>query len=59
MRGTGRYFIVPVELYPQLTQAAVLVKGRRRNVAATKFLLFLHTSRAAQRLRDYGFEVPR
>jgi molybdate transport system substrate-binding protein len=59
MRGTGRYLVVPPELYSQLTQAAVLVKGRRRNVAATKFLLFLHTDRAAQRLRDYGFEVPR
>lgn len=59
MRGAGRYTVVPPGSYSPLAQAAVLVKGRRRNVAATKFLLFLRTQRAAQRLRDYGFEVPR
>lgn len=59
MRGAGRFWIIPEQYYPPLTQAAVLVKGRRRNVAANKFLLYLHTDRAARRLREYGFEAPR
>jgi len=59
MRGAGRYWVLPADTYAPLTQAAVLVKGRRRNVAATKFLLFLRTERAAQHLRQYGYEVPR
>ena len=59
MRDAGRYWILPAGSHPPLTQAAVLVKGRRRNVAATKFLLFLHSEQAARHLRQYGFEVPR
>lgn len=59
MRDAGRYWILPSGSYAPLTQAAVLIKGRRRNVAATKFLLFLHSEQAAKHLRQYGFEVQR
>lgn len=59
LNTAGRYLPVAADSYSPITQAAVLVRGRRRNLGASKFLLFLRTERAARILRDYGYEVPR
>jgi molybdate transport system substrate-binding protein len=58
MQQNGVYFVIPQHLYPPLRQAAVLMKGRWRNVPATRFLSFLRSEKARVILTRYGFTVP-
>jgi molybdate transport system substrate-binding protein len=53
MRESGRYWIVPADLYPLLEQSAVLLK--RAGPAAKDFYQWLHDSEAQQILFKYGF----
>lgn len=58
MQPHGAYYVVPQGLYPPLRQAAVLTKGRWRNVPATRFLSFLRSEKARAIFVRYGFNVP-
>lgn len=58
MRGQGRYFVIPQDLYPPLDQACVILKTSRNKAAATRFLEFLKTPEIRRVFEDYGFAVP-
>lgn len=53
MRESGRYWIVPADLYPLLEQGAVLLK--HGGPAAKEFYQWLHDSETQQILFKYGF----
>jgi molybdate transport system substrate-binding protein len=53
MRESGRYWIVPADMYPLLEQGAVLLK--RAGPAARDFYQWLHDSEAQGILFKYGF----
>lgn len=58
MKGKGRYFIIPQELYPPLQQAVVILKTSEHVEAAESFLKFLQTPETLSLLSQYGFSVP-
>jgi len=43
MKDKGRYWIVPLDAYPTLNQAAVVLARSKQRDAARKFLDFLRT----------------
>jgi molybdate transport system substrate-binding protein len=53
MRESGRYWIVPADMYPLLEQGAVLLK--RAGPAAKEFHQWLHDSEAQRIFSKYGF----
>jgi molybdate transport system substrate-binding protein len=54
----GKYWLVPVNLYSPLRQAAVVVSSSKQKEAAKKFLEFVKSSEAREILKKYGFERP-
>jgi len=54
----GKYWEIPVDLYPPLEQAAVLLKSSANKPGARAFLVFLQTEAARETLSRYGFTVP-
>jgi molybdate transport system substrate-binding protein len=58
MKDHGRYWTVPLDAYPTLNQAAVVVSRSNQQEAARKFLEFLRTPEATSLLGSYGFSVP-
>ena len=58
MKDKGRYWIVPLDSYPTLNQAAVVLSSSKQKDAARKFLEFVRSSAGASLLRDYGFSLP-
>jgi molybdate transport system substrate-binding protein len=58
MKNKGRYVEVPVETYPPIEQAAVVLKSSQKKKAAEQFLAFLRTKTIADLMRSYGFSVP-
>jgi molybdate transport system substrate-binding protein len=58
MNGKGQYWTVPVDAYPPLNQAAVVLTGSKEKSAARKFLDFLRTREATSLLSRYGFTLP-
>ena len=55
MKDKGRYWIVPLDSYPTLNQAAVVLSKSKQPDAARRFLDFLRTPEAASLLTSYGF----
>ena len=55
MKGKGRYFVVPQNLYPPLQQAAVILKDSQHKNLARMFLQFVKSNEIAFLLRQYGF----
>jgi len=55
MKGKGRYFAVPQNLYPPLQQAAVILKDSQHKNLARMFLQFVKSNEIAFLLRQYGF----
>jgi len=53
----GRYWIVPLDAYPTLNQAAVVLARSKQRDAARKFLDFLRTPEATSLLTSYGFSL--
>jgi len=53
----GEVFDIPSELYPQIKQQAVLLKGRK-SPATEAFLAFLKSDKAQQRIQAYGYGLP-
>ena len=57
MKDKGRYWIVPLDAYPTLNQAAVVLAKSKQQDAARKFLDFLRTPEATSLLTSYGFSL--
>jgi molybdate transport system substrate-binding protein len=57
MKDKGRYWPVPLDAYPVLNQAAVVLSRSKRAEAARKFLQYLRTPEATSLLADYGFNL--
>ena len=58
MRDKGRYWTVPLDAYPALNQAAVVLSKSKHQDAARKFLEFLGSPEATSLLAGYGFSLP-
>ncbi|MFY9647153.1 MAG: molybdate ABC transporter substrate-binding protein [Terriglobales bacterium] len=58
MKDKGRYWMVPLEAYPPLNQAAVVLAKSKQQGAARKFLDFLRSPEATSLLTNYGFSLP-
>jgi molybdate transport system substrate-binding protein len=58
MKDKGRYWMVPLDAYPTLNQATVVLSKSKQQDAARKFLEFLRTPEAAALLKNYGFSLP-
>jgi molybdate transport system substrate-binding protein len=57
MKNKGRYWTVPLDAYPTLNQAAVVISRSKQQDAAHRFLEFLHTPEATSLLAGYGFTL--
>jgi molybdate transport system substrate-binding protein len=58
MKDKGRYWTVPLDAYPTLNQAAVVLLKSKQQDAARKFLQFLRTPEATTLLAHFGFTLP-
>ena len=57
MRGKGKYWEVPVDAYPPLTQGVVLLSHSEHKKEATAFLEYIKTRDCAELFRKYGFTL--
>jgi molybdate transport system substrate-binding protein len=57
MKDKGRYWTVPLDAYPTLNQAAVVLSKSKQQDAGRKFLDFLRSPEATSLLASYGFSV--
>ena len=58
LKGKGRYWMVPLDTYPSLNQAAVVLTRSKQQDAARKFLDFVRSPEAKSLLASYGFSLP-
>lgn len=58
MKDKGRYWTVPLDAYPTLNQAVVVISKSKQQDAARKFLEFLRSPEASSLLTSYGFSLP-
>lgn len=58
MKEKGRYWTIPLDAYPTLNQAAVVLAKSKQPDAARKFLDFMRTPEATSLLTAYGFSLP-
>ncbi|MFZ1919088.1 MAG: molybdate ABC transporter substrate-binding protein [Terriglobales bacterium] len=58
MKSKGRYWTVPLDTYPTLNQAAVVLSQSRQKEAACKFLEFVRSPEVTSLLQSYGFSLP-
>jgi molybdate transport system substrate-binding protein len=57
MKAKGHYWTVPLDAYPTLNQAAVVLSRSKQPEAARKFLDFVRSPEAASLLKGYGFSL--
>jgi molybdate transport system substrate-binding protein len=58
LKDKGRYWMVPLDAYPTLNQAAVVLSKSKQQDAARRFLEFLRSPEATSLLTKYGFSLP-
>ena len=58
MKDKGRYWKVPLDAYPTLNQAAVVLSRSKQQDAARKFLEYLRNPEVTSLLTGYGFSLP-
>ncbi len=58
LKNKGRYWTVPLDAYPTLNQAAVVLSRSKQQDAARRFLEFLRSPEATAVLTSYGFSLP-
>lgn len=58
MKSKGRYWAVPLDAYPTLNQAAVVISKSKEQSAAREFLDYLRSAAATSLLASYGFSLP-
>ena len=50
----GRYFVIPSEFYPRISQGIVLIAATKQRVEAKKLLVFLMSTPVQQEMRKFG-----
>ena len=58
MKTKGRYWTVPLDAYPALNQAVVVISKSKEPSAARAFLDYMRTADATSLLTSYGFSLP-
>ena len=58
LKDKGRYWTIPLDAYPTLNQAAVVLLRSKQQNAARTFLEFLRSPEGASLLTGYGFSLP-
>jgi len=58
MKSSGRYWSIPVDLYPAISQGALVLKAAQDPAAATQFLDFVLGTSGRLVLDRFGFELP-
>ena len=58
MKDKGRYWTVPLDAYPTLNQAAIVLSRSEHQDAARGFLEYLRSPEAKSLLTSYGFSLP-
>ena len=58
VRGTGRFWEVPLDAYPRLEQAGVILSGTRERAGAEALRSFVLSARGRALLGRYGFTLP-
>jgi len=58
MKDKGHYWTVPLDAYPMLNQAAVVLSKSKQQAAARKFLDFVRGPEGTSLLKSYGFSLP-
>ena len=58
MKDKGRYWTVPLDVYPTLNQAVIVLSRSKQQDAAREFLEFLRSPEATSLLTTYGFSLP-
>lgn len=58
MKDQGKFFEIPQTSYPDIDQAAVILKSSPNKDAAREFLDFLRRPEIAALMRSYGFALP-
>jgi len=58
MKDKGRYWTVPLDAYPTLNQAVVVLTKSKQQDAARKFSQFMQSEEAIALLAKYGFTRP-
>ena len=57
LKNSGRYALVPPDSYPQLEQAAMVLRSSQNKQNAHRFVEFLQSPTAQKILNEYGFET--
>jgi len=58
MKSKGRYWAVPLDAYPTLNQAAVVLSKSKQQSSANAFLEFVRGPETTSLLKNYGFSLP-
>ncbi|MBI3474216.1 MAG: molybdate ABC transporter substrate-binding protein [Acidobacteria bacterium] len=58
LKDNGHYWTVPLNAYPTLNQAAVVLSKSKQQAAARKFLDFVRGPDGSSLLKKYGFSLP-
>src|SRR5882672_4049587 len=58
LKDKGHYWTVPLDAYPTLNQAAVVLSKSKQQEAARKFLDFVRGPEGTSLLKNYGFSLP-
>jgi molybdate transport system substrate-binding protein len=58
MKGKGKYWEVPADFYPPLSQGVVVLSHSQHKKEATEFLEYFKTKEVAELLQKYGFTLP-
>ena len=58
LKDKGHYWTVPLDAYPALNQAAVVLSKSKSPAAARKFLDFVRGPESTSLLKNYGFSLP-
>jgi molybdate transport system substrate-binding protein len=58
LKDKGRYWTVPLDAYPTLNQAAIVLSRSKQQDAARRFLEFVRSPEATSLLTSYGFNLP-
>jgi molybdate transport system substrate-binding protein len=58
LKDKGHYWTVPLDAYPTLNQAAVVLSKSKQQAAARKFLDFVRGPEGSSLLKKYGFSLP-
>jgi molybdate transport system substrate-binding protein len=58
MKDKGHYWTVPLDAYPTLNQAVVVLSKSKQTASAHKFLDFVRGPEGTSLLQQYGFSLP-